>query len=397
MRSHDHSIVGTVILFLAFACRGGRLLASRLVRAKALRDRPRLRRLIETCALRSLAAVAPPADSEPREDAVEATTSAPPGASARFARAPGITWLGVEESLASRTLFERLDEQDLAEIEELIRADPELAGIYTAAPNIEARRHLVLSYGIWLGHPAATQKTGLLTAQAPEDVHVMARGSIAAAGGLYEADMVANALVSAGVELGEVESALDFGCSSGRVVRVLAAAYPHVDWRGCDPNERAILWAAENLPGIEFFVSGDLPPLPLPDASLDMAYAISIWSHFEPSLGLHWFEEMRRILRPGGHLVITTHGLAAVGFYAQHGLRTPLQSDEIVGALYRQGGWYAPEFGEEGDWGVVNPDWGTAFLSSEWILGQLCPRWRVLEFAPGRNQENQDVYVLQRV
>jgi hypothetical protein len=62
-----------------------------------------------------------------------------------------------------------------------------------------------------------------------------------------------------------------------------------------------------------------------------------------------------------------------------------------------QGWWYAPEFGEEGDWGVVNPDWSTAFLSPEWMLTQLCPRWRVLEFAPGRNQENQDVYVLQRV
>ena len=46
---------------------------------------------------------------------------------------------------------------------------------------------------------------------------------------------------------------------------------------------------------------------------------------------------------------------------------------------------------------MVNPDWGTAFLSPEWMLTHLCPRWRVLEFAPGRNQENQDVYVLQRV
>ncbi len=45
---------------------------------------------------------------------------------------------------------------------------------------------------------------------------------------------------------------------------------------------------------------------------------------------------------------------------------------------------------------MINPDWGTAFLSPEWLLTHLCPRWRVLEFAPGRNQDNQDVYVLQR-
>jgi hypothetical protein len=112
---------------------------------------------------------------------------------------------------------------------------------------------------------------------------------------------------------------------------------------------------------------------------------------------LRWFEEMRLVIRPGGHLVCTTHGLTSVAYYALLDLRTPEQSEEIRDALYRDGSWYAPEFGERGDWGVVNPDWGTAFLSPEWMLAKLCPAWRVLEFAPGRNQENQDVYVLQRV
>jgi hypothetical protein len=45
---------------------------------------------------------------------------------------------------------------------------------------------------------------------------------------------------------------------------------------------------------------------------------------------------------------------------------------------------------------VVNQSWGTCFLSPEWMLGKLCPLWRVREFAAGRNQANQDVYVLQR-
>jgi SAM-dependent methyltransferase len=256
---------------------------------------------------------------------------------------------------------------------------------------------MILGYGIWLGHRSTTEKTGLLAAQPPEDVHVMARGPSAAAGGLYEADLVVDALASAGADMTGVSTALDFGCSSGRVVRVLHAAYPEIEWHGCDPNERAIAWAAEHLEGVGFFINGDLPPLPLADGSLDLAYAISIWSHFEPALGLRWFEEMHRLIRPGGHLVCTTHGFVSVDFYATNDLRTPEQSEEIAEALYRKGWWYAPEFGEEGDWGVVNPDWGTAFLSPEWVLTQLCPSWRVLEFAPGRNQYNQDVYVLQRV
>jgi SAM-dependent methyltransferase len=195
----------------------------------------------------------------------------------------------------------------------------------------------------------------------------------------------------------DFSDALDFGCSSGRVVRVLAASYPGTRWRGCDPNPGAIAWAKEHLPGIDFFVNEDFPPLRLAEGSFDLVYAISIWSHFEPTLGLRWFEEMHRILRPGGHLVLTTHGLTSIEYYGVRYMRTPQQLDEIVVELYRKGWWYAPEFGEEGDWGVAHQNWGTAFISPEWLLTNLCPRWRVLEFAPGRNLSNQDAYVLQRV
>lgn len=362
---------------------------------------PRVARLIERGAQRALAAVAPSSTPAPEPLAPPEPETPPqpePGAGARFARVNGgVQQLAVEEFLATKRLYERLDERDLTEIEQLIRSDPELADAYASVPDPGTRQHMILGYGIWLGHPSATQKTRLPASQPPEDVHVMARGPSAAAGGLYEADLVANALAGIGVDIATLGAALDFGCSSGRVVRVLGAAYPEVHWMGCDPNAPAIEWAGKNLPGIDFFASGDAPPLPLADSSLDLAYAISIWSHFAPDLGLSWFEEMRRLIRPGGYLVCTTHGQTSVALYAQLALRTPQQSDEILGALYRQGAWYAPEFGEQGDWGVVNPDWGTAFLSPEWMLTHLCPRWRFVEFAPGRNQTNQDVYVLQRV
>jgi SAM-dependent methyltransferase len=313
-----------------------------------------------------------------------------------FARdlAPG--FLAVEQATVTRLLYERLSETDVLATEQLIRDTPGAWEHYAQAPDEPARRHLLLALGMWLGADALIERTGLIKAEPPDEVHSMTRGALAAAGGLYEADLIVDALIGAGIDMSSIGSALDFGCSSGRVVRALAAAYPAIAWYGSDPNEPAIAWASENLPGVEFFVNGDAPPLALEDASLDLVYAISIWSHFAPELGLRWFEEMRRVLRPGGHLVCTTHGPISVAYYALHELRTPEQSKEIADALYRQGWWYAAEFGEDGDWGVINPDWGTAFLSPEWMLAQLCPQWRVLEFAPGRNQHNQDVYVLQR-
>ena len=62
---------------------------------------------------------------------------------------------------------------------------------------------------------------------------------------------------------GTRSEALDFSCSSGRVVRPLAAALPEIVWRGCDPNADAIEWARAHVPGVDFFVSDTKPPLPL--------------------------------------------------------------------------------------------------------------------------------------
>jgi SAM-dependent methyltransferase len=305
--------------------------------------------------------------------------------------------LAHDEQSVTRLLYERLSDEDVAEAERTIAATAELKSASLDEIEPAARRQIVVSYGMWLGVASVAAKTGLVPAQPPDDVHAMARGPLAAAGGLYEADLVVDALSSVGVSAGDVDNALDFGCSSARVVRVLAAAYPAVRWLGCDPNEPAIAWASKHLPGIDFFISRQEPPLAIAQGSLDLVYAISIWSHFAPDLGLRWFDEMHRIIRPGGHLVCTTHGMTSIAFFASTGVRTAAQSTAIAEALYRRGWWYAAEFGEQGDWGVRNPAWGTAFLSPEWLLAKLCPLWRVSEFAPGRNQANQDVYVLERV
>jgi SAM-dependent methyltransferase len=325
---------------------------------------------------------------------LRSTADARAGSKLRRRLEPGL--FAYENQLATRRLYERLDADDVEAVERRVADEPDLE-LPGAAPEIALRESLVLSYGMWLGVPGVAEKTGLPIAQPPDDVHAMARGPLAAAGGLYDADMVVDALSGAGIELDrEVSSGLDFGSSSGRLLRVLAAAYPEIHWFGCDPNAKAIDWAAENLPGIDFFVSGNEPPLELADSSLDLVSAISIWSHFEPALGLRWFDEMHRVIRPGGHLVCTTHGLTSVAFYAANGTRSTQQCSEIAASLYSRGWWYAAEFGEKGDWGVATPDWGTAFVSPEWLLANLCPRWQVVEFAPGRNQANQDVYVMRR-
>src|ERR1700677_593488 len=163
-------------------------------------DRHGLSRLIERTALRALAAVGssaepeavaapepppqpePPPDPDPPPDSEPPVAPGPePGAPARFAREGGVSWLTAEELVATRRLFARLDERDVAQIEELIEGDPDVARIYGLIPDGGTRNQMVLAFGIWLGHRSVSEKTGLPDQQPPEDVHAMVRGPSAAA------------------------------------------------------------------------------------------------------------------------------------------------------------------------------------------------------------------------
>ena len=194
----------------------------------------------------------------------------------------------------------------------------------------------------------------------------------------------------------DIGRGLDFGCSSGRVVGALPAIWPETEWHGCDPNADAIAWAQANLPAVGFSVSAQDPPLPYPPDQFDLVIAISIWSHYDRPAAARWLDEMRRVVTPGGRLLLTAHGPQSVAYYARERVRSPEQLADIRAALYRDGFWFANEFGESGDWGVVHPEWGTAFFTPEWLLRQATPTWVVEDYCVGQNAENQDVYVLRR-
>jgi hypothetical protein len=266
-------------------------------------------------------------------------------------------------------LYARLPDGAVDEV--TARLDAADRAKWEAAPPAD-RRRLALHFGVHYGVDQVIEASGLTQAMPPEGVHAMAHGSGAAGGSIY------------------------YVCSSGRVVRVLAAAYPDVDWHGADPIPEAIDWAKDNLPGIAFEHGPERPPLPYSDAQFDVVFAISIWSHFAAPAGLAWLEEMRRIVRPGGMLLLTSAGWQTLAHDFELGLRSAEQLSEAAGAMYRDGFWFRNEFGESGDFGIVNPDWGTAFMTPDWLLARVTPQWRVAQYGPGRVEAAQDLFVLER-
>ena len=112
--------------------------------------------------------------------------------------------------------------------------------------------------------------------------------------------------IAAHVPLGEVGSLLDFGCGCGRVTRYWSASSAAVS--GSDVSRKAVEWCRANLPFARFELNALAPPLAFDDESFDLVYGLSVFTHLTADLQLAWRDELRRVLRPGGILLVTTHG-----------------------------------------------------------------------------------------
>jgi SAM-dependent methyltransferase len=100
---------------------------------------------------------------------------------------------------------------------------------------------------------------------------------------------------------------LDFGCGSGRVARFLRQEPFVCELVGVDVDAGAIDWARRHLRGAEYRWISPQPPMPFPSASFDVVVAVSVFTHLDEAPQLAWLAEIRRLLRPGGLLLSSTH------------------------------------------------------------------------------------------
>lgn len=100
--------------------------------------------------------------------------------------------------------------------------------------------------------------------------------------------------------LGRVEAALDLGCGDGRLTGALAAAQLTV----ADVSDVALERAAMRLPGARIVALEPDAPLPLADNAFDLVLCAETIEHVRDLQLL--LSELRRVLRPGGRLALTT-------------------------------------------------------------------------------------------
>ncbi len=99
---------------------------------------------------------------------------------------------------------------------------------------------------------------------------------------------------------------LDLGCGIGRVASFVAPECARL-W-AVDVSQKMLDLAAKRLAGcdnVTYLHSRDVAMPAVPSASVDLAYSLLVLQHLEREDAFLLLEELRRVLKPGGTLVVT--------------------------------------------------------------------------------------------
>ncbi len=127
-------------------------------------------------------------------------------------------------------------------------------------------------------------------------------------GGVTRFAYLCDVLTRGDVELGQLHTVLDWGCGCGRVLRQWRKL-EDVEIYGSDYNPELVAWCRTAFPFARLSVNGLAPPLPFPDDTFDFLYGISVFTHLDEPLQRPWVDELRRVVKPGGYILITVSGV----------------------------------------------------------------------------------------
>src|SRR5215211_5714312 len=179
---------------------------------------------------------------------------------------------------------------------------------------------------------------------------------------------------------------MDFGCGCGRVARALPK-YLDCEMFGCDITAAAVEWCEQNLSG-SYLMSTEHPPLPLDDACFDALYAVSVLTHLDEAHQNAWLAEWRRLVRPGGVLLVTYRG---EGYLAS---RQPANREQVE-HMWEGSGFVFPETDH---WRGVFPEYyGGAYHAHAYVSEHWGRFFAVIEQRPPTQTPlPQDLAVMRR-
>jgi ubiquinone/menaquinone biosynthesis C-methylase UbiE len=173
----------------------------------------------------------------------------------------------------------------------------------------------------------------------------------------------------------------EWGCGPGRVIRhlerLLADRHPSI--YGTDYNAETVEWCRTHFPGISFERNELSPPLAFEDDYFDAVYALSVFTHLSRERHFEWIAELKRVLRPGGIVILTTHSDAATDRLLVSELEQYNAGRLVVRGGVREG-----------------KKWYLAYQPSEFVRNEFFAGWELVSRDERRMFGTQDVWVARK-
>lgn len=200
-------------------------------------------------------------------------------------------------------------------------------------------------------------------------------------GGSLGAASITEALRAQHVEIEKLGAILDFGAGCGRVLRNWHSL-PHTRICGTDYNPRLVEWCRLNLAFADVRVNHLSPPLELQDEEFDLVYSLSVFTHLTEEFQTSWLDELTRVLKPGGHLILSTNGERYAGR-----LNDAERRRFAAGQLVVKNNTKAP-----------GTNTCSAYHPMSYVQGKLARRLELVDFRPegAKGNPRQDLYVFRK-
>jgi SAM-dependent methyltransferase len=156
---------------------------------------------------------------------------------------------------------------------------------------------------------------------------------------------------------------------------------------GCDVDPDAVAFCQANLQGGEFIQIEPMPPLPYANDAFDAVYTLAVFPAFGPEEQNAWLPELRRVIAPGGLLLVSIQGWFSGSF---------LYSADVLGDYLRSG-----IFLDQSQWDVkdrvIEESYSRGiFQTAKYTWREWSKHFEVLEHIEGEINSDQDLVVMRR-
>lgn len=229
---------------------------------------------------------------------------------------------------------------------------------------------------MWL-RQAEFNDVPILPAMVPIEVQARLHGTSgvdAMRGALKFRDIVLNSIKP----LKSDSTLLDFGCGWGRHIRTFLKDFRCENIYAVDIDPSNIGLINEFLPGVNGIVCHENVKLPIQSQSIELVISFSVFSHLNESSALFWINELSRVVKDSGRVIITSWGkslfhiierIGITGTYEypwERNIDLSFPDKDVLIKQYNNGDYI---FGRHGNTGPnLDGDlYGISLMSKQWI------------------------------